>query len=149
MLRSLLTRIAALAVVISFAGCAVPYGPGPGAMEIRRGVIEQIMPTELGTSHHAGVGAVIGGASGLAIGSLIGRGSGRDVAMVLGALGGGLLGNAEQQRYDRPIPGQQVIVRLNGGVLVSVVQPYDPNLRTGQRVYVEGGGQSARVMPGN
>ncbi|CAN5886439.1 hypothetical protein BH11PSE13_BH11PSE13_42590 [soil metagenome] len=56
--------------------------------------------------------------------------------MVLGAIGRGLLGNENQQRYDRPIPAQQIIVRVRvrGGVLVSVVQPVDPNLRTGQRV---------------
>lgn len=71
-----------------------------------------------------------------AVGSLIGRGSGRAGAMVLGAIGRGLLGNENQQRYDRPIPAQQIIVRVRvrGGVLVSVVQPVDPNLRTGQRV---------------
>jgi outer membrane lipoprotein SlyB len=147
MIRTVFTRFAALALVVSLAACAVVPGPTPGAMEVRRGVIEQIMPTELQTTHQPGIGAVIGGVGGLAIGSLIGRGSGRDVAMVLGAIGGGLLGNEQQQRYDRPVPGQQIIVRTNSGVLVSVVQPFDPNLRTGQRIYLEGSGMSARVVP--
>lgn len=147
MFRTLFSRFATLALVLCLTACAVAPGPTPGAMEVRRGVIEQIMPTQLQTTHQPGIGAVIGGVGGLAIGSLIGRGSGRDVAMLLGAVGGGLLGNEEQRRYDQPVPGQQIIVRTNSGVLVSVVQPFDPNLRTGQRIYLEGSGMAARVVP--
>ena len=146
-LRSIVSRVGALALVLALSACAVATGQAPGATEIRQGVIEQITPTQLETTHTAGIGAVVGGLSGLGIGSLIGRGSGRDVAMVLGAIGGGLLGNEEQRRYDQPIPAQQIIVRVRSGVLVSVVQPVDPNLRTGQRVYLEGAGNTARVIP--
>ena len=118
----------------------------PGEMEIRQGVIEQITEIPLPSNHHRGVGAIVGGLGGLGIGSLIGAGTGRDVAMVAGALGGALFGNNVQKRYDQPIPGQQVIVRVTSGVLVQVTQPVDPGLRPGQRVYIEGSGEGARVI---
>jgi len=97
----------------------------PGEMEIRQGVIEQIT---------------------LGIGSLIGGGTGRDVAMVLGTLGGALAGNEIQKRRDQPQQAQQIIVRVKSGVLVSVTQPVNANLRQGQRVYIEGSGEGARVI---
>jgi outer membrane lipoprotein SlyB len=118
----------------------------PGQMEVRQGVIEQITSVQLQSNHHRGVGAIVGGLGGLGIGSLIGGGTGRDVAMVAGALGGALFGNEIQKRNDQPVPGQQIIVRVKSGVLVAVTQPVDPNLRTGQRVYIEGAGDGARVI---
>jgi outer membrane lipoprotein SlyB len=126
--------------------CAAP-GPQPGEMEIRRGVIEQLSAVQLASNHHQGVGAVVGGLAGLGIGSLIGGGTGRDVAMVLGTVGGALAGNEIQKRHDQPIPGQQIIVRTSSGVLIVVTQPANPALRIGQRVYVEGMGDGARVVP--
>lgn len=123
------------------------FGQEPGAMEVRQGVIEQITLVQLQTNHHRGIGAIVGGLGGLGIGSLIGGGTGRDVAMVAGALGGALIGNNVQKRYDQPVEGQQIIVRVTSGVLVAVTQPVDPNLRMGQRVYIEGNGESARVIP--
>ena len=42
--------------------------------------------------------------------------------------------------------GQQIIVRTNSGVLVSVTQAANPGLRVHQRVYIEGSGEGARVM---
>ena len=118
-----------------------------GETEVRQGVIEQITEVQLPTNHHRGLGAIVGGLGGLGIGSLIGGGTGRDVAMVAGALGGALLGNNVQKRYDQPLPGQQIIVRLKSGVLVQITQPANPNLRPGQPVYVEGSGEDARVVP--
>jgi outer membrane lipoprotein SlyB len=122
------------------------YAQQPGEMEIRQGVIEQITETSLPSNHHRGIGAIVGGLGGLGIGSLIGGGTGRDVAMVAGTLGGALFGNDVQKRYDQPMPGQQVIVRLKSGVLVQVTQPADASLRPGQRVYVDGAGEGARVI---
>jgi outer membrane lipoprotein SlyB len=90
---------------------------------------------------------VVGGLAGLGIGSLIGGGSGRDVAMVAGALGGALAGNEVQKKYDQPIPAQQIIVRVRSGVLVAVTQPTGPNMFPGERVYIEGSGEGARVVP--
>lgn len=122
-------------------------GPQSGAVEIQRGVIEQITPTQIASNQHQGLGAIVGGAAGLGIGSLIGAGTGRDVAMVAGAIGGALIGNEVQKKHDQPIAGQQIIVRLTSGVLVQITQPLGPNLRIGQHVYIQGSGENARVVP--
>jgi outer membrane lipoprotein SlyB len=116
-------------------------------MTIRQGKIEQIMPTEIPTSHHAGVGAVLGGLAGVGIGSLIGGGTGRDVAMVVGAIGGSVAGSQIAERYSKPLEGQQIFVRTDSGVLVEVTQPVMPGLRVGQRVFIQGNGEAARVQP--
>lgn len=145
MLRRFSYTFAGLLALILTGGQAL--GQQPGAMEIRQGVIEQITDVQLPSNHHRGVGAIVGGLGGLGIGSLIGAGTGRDVAMVAGALGGALFGNNLQKRYDQPIPGQQIIVRVKSGVLVAITQPVDPNLRPGQAVYIEGSGEGARVRP--
>jgi outer membrane lipoprotein SlyB len=138
------------ALLLTVVGCVSPTGQTagtPGAIEIRQGVIEQITTGTLSDSHHTGLGAVVGGLAGLGIGSLIGGGSGRDVAMVAGALGGALAGNAVQKKYDAPVPAQQIIVRVRSGVLVEVTQPAGPNMSVGQNVYIEGNGEGARVVP--
>jgi len=138
--------VSALLVLVAAFVAPAALAQQPGEMEVRQGVIEQITDTQLPTNHHRGLGAIVGGLGGLGIGSLIGGGTGRDVAMVAGTLGGALLGNNVQKRYDQPIPGQQIIVRMKSGVLVQITQPANPNLRPGQRVYVEGAGEDARVV---
>jgi len=134
-------------ILLLLTGCAATGGNQAGEMNIRSGVIEQIENVQIDSNHHRGVGAVVGGLSGLGIGSLIGGGNGRDVAMVLGAVGGAVAGNEIQKKHDAPKPGQKIIVRTSGGVLVSVTQPPDPGLRTGEKVYIEGNGENARVRP--
>lgn len=145
-MKRFLARVPVAILVLGLTACGSP-GPQPGEMEIRRGTIEQINAVQLASNHHQGVGAVVGGLAGLGIGSLIGAGTGRDVAMVLGTVGGALAGNEIQKKHDQPVPGQQVIVRTSNGVLVAITQPVNPVLRVGQRVYIEGNGDGARVLP--
>jgi outer membrane lipoprotein SlyB len=146
-----MSRIASLLfaslVALLVSACAAPSGPDPGAIEIRSGTIQQISSVQIPTNHHQGLGAIVGGLGGLGIGSLIGAGTGRDVAMAVGAIGGAVLGNEVQKKNDQPVAGQQIIVRLNSGVLVQVTQPLGPYLAVGQRVYVQGNGENARVVP--
>lgn len=141
-----ITGIFLLAVLAVLTGCAASKAPGEH-MAVHRGVIEQIEPAQIHSSHHLGVGAVVGGVAGLGIGSLIGRGTGRDVARVMGVIGGTIAGSELQQRYDQPLAGQQVIVRTETGVLVAITQPINPSLHVAQRVYVEGSGEATRVTP--
>ncbi|MBV7586325.1 glycine zipper 2TM domain-containing protein [Pseudomonas sp. PDM33] len=143
-------------IVLGLSACAGMDGGGsggagaPGEMEIRTGVVEQVTETQVQTNHDTGVGAILGGLGGVALGSLIGRGTGRDVAMIAGALAGGVGGNyAEQRQYDKPQEAQQIIVRMKSGVLVSVTQPVNAGLKPGTRVYIEGQGAGARVVPQN
>ena len=143
-MKRMLSFAAAAALALASTASAAAVSP-TAEQEVRAGVIEQITEVQMPTNHHRGLGAVVGGLAGLGIGSLVGAGTGRDVAMVLGALGGAVAGNNVQQKYDRPEPGQQIIVRLMSGVLVMVTQPSDPGLQAGQRVYIEGSGEDARV----
>jgi outer membrane lipoprotein SlyB len=136
-----------MGVLLILTGCAATGGSQPGEMDIRSGVIEHINNVQIQSNHHRGVGAVVGGLAGLGLGSLIGDGTGRDVAMVLGAVGGAVAGNEIQKKHDAPQPGQQIIVRTTNGVLVSVIQPVDSGLRIGEKVYIEGNGENARVRP--
>ena len=143
-MKQLFNRAATPLLALALVACAAPP---PAPVEIRSGRIEQITNTTIQSNHHSGVGAVVGGPAGLGIGSLIGGGTGRDVAMVAGAIGGAVAGNDVQKKNDQPIPAQQIIVRTNSGVLVAVTQPLGPSLFVGQRVYVQGSGESAQVTP--
>ncbi|MGW8223976.1 MAG: glycine zipper 2TM domain-containing protein [Syntrophobacteria bacterium] len=145
-LKRLFGGVMASLCVVMLAACAA-VGPQPGEMEIRSGVIEQITETQIESNHHQGVGAVVGGIAGLGLGSLFGSGTGHDVAMVLGTLGGALAGHEVQKKYDKPIAGQQIFVRTASGVLVSITQPTTPGLSKGEKVYIEGSGEAARVVP--
>jgi outer membrane lipoprotein SlyB len=136
-----------MTVLISACSAVGSTDGGAGEIEIRSGKIEQISLTQMQTNHDSGVGAVLGGLGGLAVGSLIGGGTGRDVAMVAGALAGAVGGNyAEKKKYDQPVEAQQIIVRVNSGVLVSVTQPINPSLTKGSKVYIQGSGNDARVV---
>jgi outer membrane lipoprotein SlyB len=139
-----------LALLLSMLSACATTTPGSmqGAVEVRSGVIEQITDVQISNTKTRGVGAVIGGALGLGAGSLIGGGTGRDVAMVLGTIGGAVAGNTVQRRNQQPTPGHDIIVRLTNGVLVSVTQE-PTNLRVGQKVFIQGKGEDARVTPAN
>lgn len=144
MQNRLAPRLMAFTLALSLAACATPE---PAPVEIRQGVIEQITATQIASNQHQGVGAVVGGLAGVGIGSLIGGGTGRDVAMVAGAIGGALIGNQVQKRNEQPVAAQQIIVRTKTGVLVAITQPVNPNLKVGQKVFIQGYGESALVTP--
>lgn len=144
------TASAPLALILGLllTGCAGMGGSQQTApIEIRSGRIEQITPVQLEGDHDVGLGAILGGVAGAGLGSLIGAGTGKDVAIAAGAIGGALLGNYAQNKYEAKKPGQQIVVRLTSGVLVVVTQPVGTYLQVGQNVYVEGQGQQARVVP--
>ncbi len=119
--------------------------PQLGEQQIQLGNIVQIDPVTLEGDHQLGLGAVMGAAAGGLLGSLVGGGSGRDVAIVIGAIGGGVVGNKVQNNADKQ-PGSHVIVRLDNGVHVAVTQPLNADLYVGERVMIQGSGQSARVV---
>jgi outer membrane lipoprotein SlyB len=134
-----------IAFIVALAGCA---SPGPSyPPEIRQGRIEQITEVPLDHPHQIGVGAILGGAAGAGLGSLVGGGTGKDVAIAVGAIAGAIGGQYAENKYEAKKAGQQIVVRLNSGVLVVITQAADPSLRVGQRVYVQGAGSDARLVP--
>ena len=150
-MNRLISSILAIFVALGLAACAAPGGSQASyPPEIRQGHIEQITDVSITHPHQVGVGAIIGGVAGAGLGSLIGAGSGKDVAIAVGAIAGAVGGNYMEEKKDAPTPGQQIVVRLNSGVLVVVTQPArptEPPLYVGQRVYVEGSGANASVVP--
>ena len=148
-MNALVRILSVAAVAAGLAACASSGGNAPvGEAEIRTGVIEQISLTEVKSNHDQGLGAVLGGVAGAGLGSLIGAGTGRDVAIAAGAIAGAIGGNIAQQKYfDKAQPAQQIFVRTSSGVIVEVTQPVNPALGPGQRVYIEGYGIEARVLP--
>ena len=146
-------RIISTAIALLFAAllaaCASAIGQGGpelGEESVRYGVVTRIEPISLEGDHQLGLGAVLGAAAGGIIGHQFGGGSGRDVATVIGAVGGGLAGNAIQNRYVDRRSGQHIFVRLDNGVTIAVTEPADPALRVGDRVRVQGRGMDARVV---
>jgi outer membrane lipoprotein SlyB len=145
-MKRIASLVSAFTLALLLSACAAP-GAQSGAVEIQRGVIQQISATQIATNHHQGLGADQAANTEPAQTTDDGAGTGRDVAMVVGAIGGAVIGNEVQKKHDQPIAGQQIIVRLSSGVLVQVTQPVGPSLRVGQNVYVEGSGENARVVP--
>jgi outer membrane lipoprotein SlyB len=151
----IISTATALLLAALLAACASAIGEGGPQLgeepvqyeeSVRYGVITRIEPVSLEGDHQLGLGAVLGAAAGGIIGHQFGGGSGRDVATVIGAVGGGLAGNAIQNRYADRRPGQHIFVRLNNGVTIAVTEPADPALRVGDRVRVQGRGMDARVV---
>lgn len=134
----------AMASLILFAGCATTNEP----LQIQAGKIEQLSDVQISSGRQLGVGAVLGAGAGGLLGSLVGGGTGRDLAIVAGAVGGAIAGSTIERNYNDKEPTQQVVVRVESGVLVVVnQQPADRSLRVGQQVFIEGKGNNARIAP--
>ena len=87
---------------------------------------------------NSGVGTVGGALVGGGLGSLVGGGTGQTVATVLGAVGGGYLGNQAAQRSQTFV--WRIGVRYDDGTTAMVQQTTAPALRIGDRVRVTNSG---------
>jgi len=99
------------------------------------GTVEAVTPIQRNASQGSGVGAVAGGALGAVVGNQIGKGSGRMLATVIGAVGGGLAGNAIEKNMKKQTV-YQVQVRMEDGSLRTLEQSSPATV--GARVTVEG-----------
>lgn len=139
----------ALAAIL-LAGCATSrsgsvYSRGEALREqtVRLGVVESVRHVTIeGT--RSGVGAVAGGAVGGIAGSEIGHGKGSQVAAILGAVGGGVAGQALEEAATRK-PGLEITVKLDNGRLIAVTQEADEAFKPGERVRVLSSGGVTRV----
>src|SRR6267154_192017 len=118
---------------------AVPPPPAPVVAAICRecAVIEEVREVEkAGTASGAGAvgGAVVGGV----LGHQMGGGRGKDVATVLGALGGGLAGNAIEKNAKKTVE-YQIVVRYEDGTKGLFTQATPPSWRSGVKVRVING----------
>jgi len=141
--------LAASALAAS-AGCATNDGPRNYSVGDERvvqtvtyGTVQSVRAVHI-DENGAPVGTIAGAAVGGILGSQIGHGAGRGVGAVLGAVGGGLAGNAIEHRVTEQ-EGEEIVVRLDNGSTIAVVQGGSLNLRPGDRVQVLNGGRGARV----
>jgi len=128
-----------LVVFSFFVGCGPSrsgqvYSPDQArrAQTVEMGVVEQVRPVRLeGTK--SGVGVVGGGVAGGVLGSTIGSGRGSTIAAVIGGLAGAAAGAAAEEQITEA-DGLEIIVRLDSGELVAVVQEDDVMFSPGDRV---------------
>jgi outer membrane lipoprotein SlyB len=138
---------AIIAAAISTAAFAQPqqqpYDPpqpyaSPPPPNYGVGVVEKIEVIRRDEGHNVG-GTVIGGIVGGLLGHQIGRGRGQTAATIAGAAGGAVAGNQIEKRSRGPNETFRVTVRLDAGGYQIVTQDDLVDLRTGDRVRVEGG----------
>jgi outer membrane lipoprotein SlyB len=127
-------RTLILVTALIGAGCAqqpayqVYNQPAP-----RTGVVESIRQVDRAT-YPSGAGAVAGALVGGGLGTLIGGGTGRTAAIILGAVGGGLVGN-EMQKSQRELLWE-IGIRYDDGGYGTITQTQAPALRIGGRARV-------------
>jgi outer membrane lipoprotein SlyB len=146
--RSILAVLAAAAVSV-VAGCASPGPQDYSYRDVRAldnvtyGTVESARPVHLNEAN-APAGTIAGAAIGGLLGNTIGHGDGRGIATILGAVGGGLAGNAIE-RDATAQNGEEIVVHLDGGATVAVVQGASPWFQHGERVRVLSSPSGSRV----
>jgi outer membrane lipoprotein SlyB len=134
------------------AGCST-YGPQDydysetrSVQSVAYGTVESVRPVRL-HEDHPGVGAVTGAVLGGLLGSTLFRGPARAASTVVGAVAGGVGGNAIE--HDATAQnGDEIVVRLDRGRTVAVVQGGSRDFEPGQRVRVLTGPDGTRVEHG-
>lgn len=115
--------------------------PAPGygyrSDSVYVGTVDRIEVINRGAPNNV-AGMVIGGVVGGLLGNQIGHGTGRSVATVAGAAGGAYVGNQIEQRQRAPHESFRVSVRMENGTYQTITQDHITDLRTGDRVRVDG-----------
>ena len=139
----------AASALASIAGCAsvapqdYSYSEARAVESVAYGTIESVRPVRL-NEDHAPVGTVAGAAIGGIAGSTLGHGAGGALATILGAVGGGLAGNAIEHSVTAQ-NGEEIVIRLDNGSMIAVVQGGSQGFEPGQRARVLTGPRGSRV----
>lgn len=141
----------ALLATLALSACEAPtsgstFSPAQAqeVFVVELGVVETVRPITIQPGP-TGIGAITGAAlGGIAAGSNIGRGTGAVAAGIGGAVLAGAAGNAVEQRITQR-QALEIVVRLDSGQLISVVQDADQQFVPGDRVRVLVGNNSVRV----
>ena len=113
------------------------YPQGGYARNANTGVVERIEVVNK-TDPNNIAGTVIGGIVGGLIGHQIGSGTGNTAATIAGAAGGAYAGNRIQDRRRTANESFRVTVRMDNGSYQTVNEDNISDLRTGDRVRVDG-----------
>ena len=112
----------------------------------RSGWIRSIEVVKVDDSYKFGIGTVVGAVAGGLLGSQVGGGDGRIVGGVVGAGVGAAAGTYAESKL-RNKDAQRVTVQMATGGQLTILQPPDGRLQNGMNVWVQGSGDSARVVP--
>lgn len=130
--------IVAATAALTLAGCSTPPAFQVTNSEGSRvGTVESIQQRQVQNMNNA-AGAIGGALIGGGLGSLIGGGTGRTVATVVGAVGGGFVGNEVANRDQTTV--WDIGIRYSDGSYANVQQTAAPGLRIGDRVRVNSNG---------
>jgi len=146
---TLATAAMLAASVLAIGGCATSspqdysYREARSVESVTYGTIESVRPVRL-NEDRAGVGTGAGVVIGGLLGNTLSHGGGRVATTVLGAIGGGLAGNAIEHSATAQ-NGEEIVVRLDGGRTIAVVQAGSQDFEAGQRVRVLAGPERTRV----
>ena len=105
------------------------------------GTVERMEIIRSGDSNNV-AGTIIGGIIGGVIGHQIGNGNGQTAATVVGAAGGAYVGNQVEQRRRTANETFRVTVRMDNGSYQTITENNISDLRTGDRVRIDGNGLS-------
>ena len=148
MKRILIAALFVPAVAIT-AACA-SYGPqdysageARSVETVQYGSVVSVRPVRI-NGDQAPVGTIAGAGVGGLLGSAVGHGNGSIAGAILGAVGGGLAGNAIEHNATTH-NGEEVVVRLDNGQTIAVVQGGWQDFAAGQRVQVVSGRGGSRV----
>lgn len=129
------------ATMLTMAGCAssssnvYTHEQAMQAQTVDTGTVESVKSVIIQASNPPVAGGAIGGVTGGVIGSTIGQGSGRSVATVAGALAGAALGAVIEKEAGTK-DGLEIVVNLDSGRTIVVVQEADVPMYPGDRVRV-------------
>lgn len=109
----------------------------------RAGTIAHLENIQVDDKYRLGVGTAVGAVAGGLLGAGVGDST---TATVAGAVLGGVAGTYAESKIAKR-DAQRITVNMRTGGSVTITQPMDSRLREGMRVYVEGSGENARVVP--
>jgi outer membrane lipoprotein SlyB len=131
-------RVFAVIALLALAGCAQqPTYQVYNQPVARTGTVESVQEV-VEQKPNNGLGMIAGGLIGAGLGSLVGAGNGRTVATVVGAVGGGYLGNEVQKDQTQMV--YQIGVHYDDGTWGTIRQSSPTGLRIGDRVSVTSNG---------
>ena len=123
-----------IVALIAVAGCAQqPTYQVYNQPVARVGTVESIRQVDR-EKYAPGTGAVTGALIGGGLGSIAGQGWGKAAAVIVGAVGGGIVGNELQKNQTELI--WEIGIRYDDGGYGTITQAQSPGLRIGDRVRV-------------
>jgi outer membrane lipoprotein SlyB len=137
--RTLIVFLACLlsACASSMSGSVYKRGEARSKASVEYGIVEAARPVRIeGTKSHVGesAGAVLGGVGGV-YGAKNSSGYAQAAAGAAGAVVGGLAGAATEEVFTRS-QGYEIVIRLDSGRPIAVVQAGDETFKPGDRVLV-------------